>query len=89
MIDSPESPWAHLGQLWNDEERQNITSFWHKLDGKYDSVTCFQNRNALNSGWPDVVEGLTELKKKYIIVALSNGNMRLLVDMVKFLFFFG
>ncbi|KAF8344950.1 haloacid dehalogenase [Amanita rubescens] len=67
LIDSPESPWAHLGQLWNDEERQNITSFWHKLDG-----------------WPDVVEGLTELKKKYIIVTLSNGNMRLLVDMAKY-----
>ncbi len=38
LIDSPESPWAHLGQIWNDEERQNITSFWHKLDGKYDSI---------------------------------------------------
>ncbi|KAF7760302.1 hypothetical protein Agabi119p4_10978 [Agaricus bisporus var. burnettii] len=35
------------------------------------------------SAWPDVVQGLAELKKHKIVVALSNGNMRLLVDMAK------
>jgi len=36
------------------------------------------------SGWPDAVEGLTRLKKNYIIATLSNGNVSLLVDMAKF-----
>ncbi|KAF5360228.1 hypothetical protein D9757_011886 [Collybiopsis confluens] len=35
------------------------------------------------NGWPDTVEGLHELKKKTIIATLSNGNVRLLVDMAK------
>jgi 2-haloalkanoic acid dehalogenase type II len=35
-------------------------------------------------GWPDSTEGLKLLKSKYIIGTLSNGNVRLLVDMAKF-----
>jgi 2-haloacid dehalogenase len=35
-------------------------------------------------GWPDAVEGLTLLKKSYIIATLSNGNVSLLVEMAKF-----
>jgi 2-haloacid dehalogenase len=34
--------------------------------------------------WPDAVEGLTRLKKNYIIATLSNGNVSLLVEMAKF-----
>lgn len=34
-------------------------------------------------GWPDAVPGLARLKRKYIIATLSNGNVRLLVDMAK------
>lgn len=33
--------------------------------------------------WPDVVEGLTRLKARYIIAPLSNGNVALLLDMGK------
>ncbi|KAI0656651.1 haloacid dehalogenase [Cubamyces menziesii] len=36
-----------------------------------------------SDGWPDVSRGLYALKKKKIIVALSNGNMRFLVDVAK------
>jgi 2-haloalkanoic acid dehalogenase type II len=35
-------------------------------------------------GWPDSTKGLELLKKKFIIGTLSNGNVRLLVDMAKF-----
>ena len=35
-------------------------------------------------GWPDAVDGLTRLKKNYIIATLSNGNVSLLVEMAKF-----
>ncbi|KZT24342.1 haloacid dehalogenase [Neolentinus lepideus HHB14362 ss-1] len=34
-------------------------------------------------GWRDSSEGLYELKKRFIIATLSNGNVRLLVDMAK------
>jgi 2-haloacid dehalogenase len=34
--------------------------------------------------WPDAVEGLTRLKKNFIITTLSNGNVSLLVEMAKF-----
>ena len=33
--------------------------------------------------WPDVVEGLTRLKARYIIAPNSNGNIALLVNMAK------
>ena len=33
--------------------------------------------------WPDVVEGLTRLKRKYVLATLSNGNVALLVNMAK------
>jgi 2-haloacid dehalogenase len=36
------------------------------------------------SPWPEVVEGLSRLKSKYIIGPLSNGNLSLLVDLAKF-----
>ncbi|KAF8207904.1 HAD-like domain-containing protein [Mycena galopus ATCC 62051] len=34
-------------------------------------------------GWPDATPGLHALKKQAIIVTLSNGNVRLLLDMAK------
>ena len=36
------------------------------------------------SGWPDAVEGLTRLKRNFVIATLSNGNVSLLVEMAKF-----
>lgn len=33
--------------------------------------------------WPDVVEGLTRLKRKFIIATLSNGNVALMVNMAR------
>jgi 2-haloacid dehalogenase len=33
--------------------------------------------------WPDSVHGLTRLKRRFIIAPLSNGNIRLMLDMAK------
>jgi len=33
--------------------------------------------------WPDSIPGLTRLKKRFIIAPLSNGNIRLMLDMAK------
>ncbi len=34
--------------------------------------------------WPDAVEGLTRLKKKFVIAPLSNGNIALMTNLAKF-----
>ncbi|MBX9715987.1 MAG: haloacid dehalogenase type II [Burkholderiaceae bacterium] len=34
-------------------------------------------------GWPDTVEGLTRLKRKYLICSLSNGNLSLLFNLAR------
>jgi 2-haloacid dehalogenase len=34
--------------------------------------------------WPDSVEGLTRLKKKYVIAPLSNGNIALMTNLARF-----
>lgn len=67
LIDTRGSTWERIGSLWNDEERWNVTRFWHNI-----------------SGWPDSVQGLSELKNRVMIAALSNGSVRLLVDMAKY-----
>src|SRR5438105_7368850 len=33
--------------------------------------------------WPDAIEGLTRLRRRFITTTLSNGNMSLLTDMAK------
>lgn len=33
--------------------------------------------------WPDVVEGLTRLRTRFVLATLSNGNVALLVEMAK------
>lgn len=33
--------------------------------------------------WPDAVDGLTRLKRRFVIATLSNGNVALLVNMAK------
>jgi 2-haloacid dehalogenase len=48
-----------------------------------------EDLNYINLGWhrlkpwPDSVRGIARLKKKYIVGSLSNGDVRLLVDMAK------
>ncbi|KAJ6590875.1 HAD-like domain-containing protein [Mycena sp. CBHHK59/15] len=64
ILNSPE--WKHLGAVFDEKERENLNSAWHRLNG-----------------WPDASEGLDALKKHFIIAALSNGNICLLVDMAK------
>ena len=33
--------------------------------------------------WPDVVAGLTRLRRKFILATLSNGNVALIVNMAR------
>ncbi|KAK9313130.1 HAD-like domain-containing protein [Lipomyces starkeyi] len=60
-------------------EKHGIRGVWTE-EQKDDIATAWHYLK----GWDDTVEGLTLLKSKFIIGTLSNGNMRLLVDMAKY-----
>jgi hypothetical protein len=80
------SQWSHLSTVFPEEERKELTDFWHRLDGSY-GILCLRRtvlRPKLNRiGWPDSSPGLYKLKNHFIVATLSNGNVRLLVDMVE------
>ncbi|KAF7325234.1 Haloacid type II [Mycena kentingensis (nom. inval.)] len=59
---------------------------WKQLGDKLDSAARDEINLAWHRlhGWPDSTPGLYALKKKFILAALSNGNVRLLIDMAKF-----
>ncbi|KAJ3839147.1 HAD-like domain-containing protein [Lentinula raphanica] len=65
------SRWSHVGEVLDEPARADLNYIWHRLDG-----------------WPDTVPALHAFKanpeaKPIILAALSNGNLRLLVDMAK------
>ena len=78
-----ELPWMKLDDLHRmilDDllKQYNITGLTEVEKEHWNTVW-----HRLN-GWPDAVEGLTRLKKNFVIATLSNGNVSLLVDMAKF-----
>lgn len=58
---------------------------------KYHIHDCFSEHELVDLNlvwhrlvpWSDTVEGLTKLKERFIVGTLSNGNVKLLVDMAK------
>ncbi|KAI5896943.1 haloacid dehalogenase [Schizophyllum commune H4-8] len=68
----------HLDEILDTPQYAHIGKCWNKdvrdkLNGVWHRL----------DGWPDSSPGLYALKKDYIIATLSNGNVRLLVDMAK------
>ena len=81
-VRSGERPWVRLDEL----HRENLVELLAEFDvsGLSAAETDHLNRawHRLDP-WPDAVEGLTRLKRKYILATLSNGNIALMVDMAK------
>ena len=81
-VRSGERPWAHLDGL----HRESLDAILerHGLAGvraaDRDTMVEFWHRL---SPWPDSIGGLTRLRERYTVGTLSNGNVRLLVDMAK------
>jgi 2-haloacid dehalogenase len=75
-------PWVRLDDL----HRENLTVVLDEfgLAGLQDHEIGHLNRawHRLEP-WPDAVEGLTRLKRRYILATLSNGNVALLVNMAR------
>jgi 2-haloacid dehalogenase len=75
-------PWMKLDDLHRMILDDLLVEF--KITGLTEEEKDRWNRvwHRLN-GWPDAVQGLTLLKKNFIIATLSNGNVSLLVEMAK------
>jgi 2-haloacid dehalogenase len=77
-----EVPWTNLDSLHRGSLDALLRQF--AIEGLDE-----QEKDHLNRAWhrlrpwPDSVEGLIRLKKKYILATLSNGNVALLVNMAK------
>ncbi|OCH88819.1 haloacid dehalogenase [Obba rivulosa] len=67
-----------LDRMLASERWQHLARLW--ADEERRELVLIWHRL---DGWPDASEGLYALKNKAIIGTLSNGNVRLLVDMAK------
>ena len=75
-------PWVILDQLDREGLDQVLAQFGiTELDSatREDFVRAWHRLDP----WPDVVGGLTRLRRRYILATLSNGNVRLMVNMAK------
>ena len=77
-----EIPWTRLDDLHRATLDRLVQEF--ELKGLSEAEMDHLNRawHRLKP-WPDAVEGLTRLKRRFIIGTLSNGNVALLLNMAK------
>ena len=81
-VRSGRRPWVGLDDL----HRENLVALLAELgieglsEGEIDHLNRAWHRL---DPWPDVVDGLTRLKRSYILATLSNGNVALMVNMAK------
>ena len=81
-----ERPWTRLDDLHREslctllERRGVVVGEGGVSDASVDEFNRAWHRL---DPWPDAVEGLTRLKRRYVLATLSNGNVALLVNMAK------
>lgn len=77
-----EVPWTNLDALHRASLEELLEEF--EVTSLTDKEKDHLNRvwHRLDP-WPDAVEGLARLKRRYVIAPLSNGNVALLTDMAK------
>jgi 2-haloacid dehalogenase len=78
-----ERPWVKLDDLHRENLAELVQEFGigGLSEGEIDHLNRAWHRL---DPWPDTVEGLTRLKRKYILATLSNGNVALMVNMAKY-----
>ena len=82
LVRTGKLPWMKIDQLHRRILDQLLEEF--QVTGLTEADKDHLNRawHRLRP-WPDAVEGLTRLKRKFIIATLSNGNVSLLTNMAK------
>lgn len=81
-----ERPWTRLDDLHRESlrtllERRGVAVGEGGVDDA--AIDDFNRAWHRLDPWPDAVEGLTRLKRRYVLATLSNGNVALLVNMAK------
>ncbi len=82
MVRSGELPWTSIDSLHRMVLERLLIE--HGIDGLSESEKDDLNRawHRLEP-WPDSIEGIERIRKRFIAATLSNGNVSLLVDMAK------
>jgi 2-haloacid dehalogenase len=75
-------PWTRLDDLHRMSLERLLAEFEIKGLGA-DEIDHLNRAWHRLDPWPDVVPALTRLRQRYILAALSNGNVALLVNMAK------
>lgn len=75
-------PWTNLDDLHREALDELVERFGIAALSAADRDWLNRGWHRLK-GWPDAVEGLSRLKRRFIIGPLSNGNVALLVNMAK------
>jgi 2-haloacid dehalogenase len=81
-VRSGQRPWTTLDVLHREALDMLLPAFGLSELSEADRDELTRAWHRLDP-WPDVVEGLTRLKSRYIIAPNSNGNIALLVNMAK------
>jgi 2-haloacid dehalogenase len=81
-VRSGRRPWTILDEL-HRESLVTLLSRYGIQDLSQEEIDEMNRAWHRLDPWPDVVEGLTRLKKKLIIAPCSNGNIALMVNMAK------
>lgn len=77
LVRTGKLPWFTIDELHRRILDELLVEF--KIEGLNEADKFFLNRvwHRLRP-WPDSVEGLNRLKRKFIVATLSNGNISLL-----------
>jgi 2-haloacid dehalogenase len=78
-----EMPWTRLDDLHRMILENLLKEFGIENLNEQETVSWAYVWRRLKP-WPDSVEGLTRLKKRYVIAPLSNGNIALMANLAKF-----
>ena len=82
-VRSGDGPWENIDTL----HRMILDSLLEKYNIKGLSETEIDHFNRAwhrLDPWPDAIEGIRRLRRKYVSATLSNGNVALLVNMAKY-----
>jgi 2-haloacid dehalogenase len=81
-VRSGQRPWTTLDVLHREALDRLLPEFGLERLSETDRADLTRAWHRLDP-WPDVVAGLTRLKRRFIIAPNSNGNIALIVDMAK------
>ncbi|WP_037077802.1 haloacid dehalogenase type II [Pseudonocardia spinosispora] len=82
-VNRGERDWAYLDTLHRETLDELLVA--RNLDGLFDEETRWELVRTWHRlpAWPDAVEGLTRIRARYPVAALSNGGFALMTGLIK------